>query len=292
MCRMSKRPPSTPELIQDLIDTFGETFVDRLTYRDYDRVFSILKWSESTFIRVLKYYGIAVGDLETRRIRRIQGERLREVLGDEGFEHLSYRDYDRVNKLLGWSQSTFRTALGHLGRDGGNLRTPRRTYIPTDDEIETLERIVSRTLVRTLLITGCRFGELWRMDLHDDELTIYTEKGGPKVTMVLTGMERSAVEDISSWVEYGSKTLSYDAARKRWQRCVNAGEVSSKCQPHNFRHRAATLYDEAGLDTVAIAEMLGHSSLASTKRYKHSKNGKRAANILIPRKDRKVEVDA
>jgi site-specific recombinase XerD len=40
-------------------------------------------------------------------------------------------------------------------------------------------------------------------------------------------------------------------------------------RPHDARHTAATLLLEQGVDIQVVQEILGHSSLAVTKRYTH-----------------------
>jgi site-specific recombinase XerD len=40
-------------------------------------------------------------------------------------------------------------------------------------------------------------------------------------------------------------------------------------RPHDARHTAATLLLEQGVDIRVVQEILGHSSLAVTKRYTH-----------------------
>jgi site-specific recombinase XerD len=48
---------------------------------------------------------------------------------------------------------------------------------------------------------------------------------------------------------------------------VAAGIRSAR--PHDARHTAATLLLEQGVDIRVVQELLGHSSLAVTKRYTH-----------------------
>ena len=51
------------------------------------------------------------------------------------------------------------------------------------------------------------------------------------------------------------------------QLCLKAGVLSSKVFPHNFRHLFATAFYSACKDIVRLADVLGHSSIETTRIY-------------------------
>jgi site-specific recombinase XerD len=49
--------------------------------------------------------------------------------------------------------------------------------------------------------------------------------------------------------------------------CKTAGVAASKVFPHNLRHLFAAAFYRASLDIVKLADVLGHSSLETTRIY-------------------------
>lgn len=49
--------------------------------------------------------------------------------------------------------------------------------------------------------------------------------------------------------------------------CAAAGIAPSKVFPHNLRHLFATLFYKACKDIVQLADVLGHSSIETTRIY-------------------------
>ena len=66
-----------------------------------------------------------------------------------------------------------------------------------------------------------------------------------------------------------------------WRILLNAAGIRA-ARPHDARHTAATLLLEQGVDISVVQELLGHSSVAVTKRYTHvtSKLAKDAADRM------------
>ena len=49
--------------------------------------------------------------------------------------------------------------------------------------------------------------------------------------------------------------------------CAKAGVEPSKVFPHNLRHLVATVFYKACRDIVKLADILGHSSINTTRIY-------------------------
>ena len=56
-----------------------------------------------------------------------------------------------------------------------------------------------------------------------------------------------------------------------------AGLKNVRCSPHTFRHTSATLMLDSGAGEFEVQAILGHSTLAMTRRYVVSLNSEKAA---------------
>lgn len=61
--------------------------------------------------------------------------------------------------------------------------------------------------------------------------------------------------------------------------CRAAGVMSSKVFPHNFRHLFATVFYRACKDIVKLADVLGHSSIETTRIYLISSGAEHASQL-------------
>lgn len=137
---------------------------------------------------------------------------------------------------------------------------------------------------------GLRVSELVSLnttDIYDDHLRVTGKGNKERVIYFAEGCRESiddylAVRDESGLIDEEKNALFISRDRRRIsvrgvQKMVDkklklAGLDSSRYSPHKLRHTAATLMLKNGVDTRALQEVLGHSSLNTTQIYTHLDN--------------------
>jgi len=148
-----------------------------------------------------------------------------------------------------------------------------------------------RAIMLVLIDNGIRLGELANINISDidvDRETISVWGKGRKQRVVgISKRTQMAVykylharvdNNPSLWVTTDSKTLTpkgiYLAIHRLGER---AGLKDVRNSPHTFRHTAATLSIKNGGDLFQVQSMLGHTTLAMTRRYAASLQSEAAA---------------
>jgi integrase/recombinase XerC len=204
--------------------------------------------------------------------------------------------------------STLRVFLGFLHRTGrladnparlvGAGASPRRLpaflsraqveamfeAMPTDD----VRSLRDRAILELLYSSGLRLSEIHGLDVADVDLgagTVRVLGKGRKERIVPVG--RQAVRAIRQYLaedrpagecargaclfsSRGGGRLSRRQIQRivgRWLASATGGEPMS---PHALRHTFATHLLDEGADLLAVKELLGHSSLSTTRIYTHT----------------------
>lgn len=140
--------------------------------------------------------------------------------------------------------------------------------------------IRNQGMVEFLLSSGCRVGELHRLDRKDVNLetrTAYVLGKGGKIRQVHFS-ERCAVyiekylisikkEAQALFVTSTGKRLGIPAIRKIVRDIGEEACLSTRLHPHRFRHTFATELLAKGADLGFIGEELGHTNLTTTQIY-------------------------
>lgn len=145
----------------------------------------------------------------------------------------------------------------------------------------------SRPLVLLALNTGMRRGEIlgltWeRVDLAGGVLTLTHTKNGKVRRVPMNALVRETLRTLpcsGPYVFGGAQP--YGAIKTAWlAACRRAGLAGVRF--HDLRHTAATYMVLGGLDLVTVGEILGHSSVALTRRYTHPtpESKRRAVGVL------------
>lgn len=165
---------------------------------------------------------------------------------------------------------------------------------------------VTGLVTRLLVVTGMRIGEITNLRLRDvtgacsqirvrgkgnRERTVYVTN-----TRLLTDFRfywerRMRADDPNAFLFLNSRgdRLSAPAFRKRLRTISNSLLIAPYLTPHRFRHSAATLLIEEGVDIRIVQRLLGHASISTTEIYtKVSDNSLVAA---IERADTLAQVD-
>ena len=132
------------------------------------------------------------------------------------------------------------------------------------------------TVVRLLLITGCRQGEVralrWR-DYREGHLFLRDSKTGPRTVWLSSAAQRllDRLTRTSEWVfpaAEGSRPMSSDALYCFW-RSLRVVSGLPDVRLHDLRHTYASLALRQGETVLAIGRLLGHRDPATTLRYTH-----------------------
>ena len=216
----------------------------------------------------------------------------RELASASGWrEHLIKRGYApvTVNSML----SAVNRFLKFLGREDCKikfLRVQRRAFREKNRELtkgeyqklldtaraEGQERL--ELLMETICATGIRVSEVRYItveaaDRGEAEVSL---KGKIRTILLPTKLSRKLLkyarkQKIASgeiFLTGSGKSLS---RRQIWREmkaiCKKAGVEPSKVFPHNLRHLFATTFYKACKDIVKLADILGHSSINTTRIY-------------------------
>ncbi len=187
-----------------------------------------------------------------------------------------------------------------------------RHIIELDPENSSVlnERITSGQITglvaRLLVVTGMRIGEITNLRLRDvtgactqirvrgkgnRERTVYVTNTRLLIDFKCYWEKRSRIEDSSAYLFLNSRgvRLTEPAFRKRLRTISNSLLIAPYLTPHRFRHSAATLLIEEGVDIRIVQRLLGHASISTTEIYtKVSDNSLVAA---IERADTLAHVD-
>ncbi|MCR9121049.1 MAG: tyrosine-type recombinase/integrase [Phyllobacteriaceae bacterium] len=165
---------------------------------------------------------------------------------------------------------------------------------------------VTGLVVRLLVVTGLRVGEITSLDVGDvsgaasrirvrgkgnRERTVYVTNDKLLLDFQTYWDWRYRVAGAASCLFINSlgRRLTAPAFRKRLRTVSKKLVVEPHLTPHRFRHSAATLLIEEGVDIRLVQRLLGHASIATTELYtKVSDNSLVAA---IERADTLSQVD-
>ena len=194
-----------------------------------------------------------------------------------------------VNGALSALNSFF-LFLGRADCRVRHLRVQRQTYRSEDREltkdelhrlIRTSEREGSERLARaieTIAATGIRVSELHYFTveaLREREITI-TNKGKTRTVLLTKDLtvklkqfaRRRGIRSGPLFVTRSGRPLSRTQLWAEMKAlCERAGVQKTKVFPHNLRHLFAVVYYRLHKDIAKLADLLGHSSINTTRIY-------------------------
>ena len=164
-------------------------------------------------------------------------------------------------------------------------RRKGRERFLSDDEIRRLAARLTAyearwpqqvAVIRLLLLTGCRKGELltlqWR-DYREGRLFLRDSKTGPRTVWlseparaVLDGLERKGRCVFPA--PEGGRPRSANWLNHFWQRVCTEAELEDM-HLHDLRHTVASLALRRGETVLAIGRLLGHRNPETTLKYVH-----------------------
>jgi len=149
----------------------------------------------------------------------------------------------------------------------------------TDDELGRLmaaaQSPIRRAVLLLLMDTGMRASELTGLRLADVDLAagqiICRGKGGKVRILALNPEPRKALEAyLASKAQLDGLLWPEGWTRRNLTNMVDSIARKAKvarCYPHRFRHTWAIQMRRAGVDVLALQQLLGHSNVQQTLHY-------------------------
>ncbi len=185
-------------------------------------------------------------------------------------------------------------ASKHLVEEGRGLEAPT-----TSDQITGL-------IARLLVVTGMRIGEATNLRISDVSHSCsrirVRGKGNRERTVYITNARllrdlrhhrefRNRSSDAHAFLFLNSRgsRLTEAAFRKRLRTLSGSLSIEPHLTPHRFRHSAATMLIEEGVDIRLVQRLLGHASISTTEIY--TKVSDNSLVSAIERADTLAQVD-
>ncbi len=208
------------------------------------------------------------------------------------FDDFSRTAPGNANQTLGHLRQimNFAIACGHVEanptRGIRRNRRPRLTRFLSREEIHRLHRALDRQtgkndrqqadIVRLLLLTGCRRGEIVHLrwsEVRDGILALADAKTGPR-TVALNGQARRILDRQPRGDSPFVFPSPLDPARPRgphlelWYRVRREAGIED-CRLHDLRHTHASHAVMNGVPVPVVSRLLGHADVGTTLRYAH-----------------------
>lgn len=176
-----------------------------------------------------------------------------------------------------------RHTLGAVFRSAQHI-----VQLDPSDEVSVPSEIpaaqITGLIARLLIVTGLRIGELTSLRVcdvtgaatqirvrgkGDRERTVYVANDRLQTDFRRFWEERCDAAGSQAWLFTNSMgdRLTPQAFRKRLRTLSKSLRIEPHLTPHRFRHSAATLLIEEGVDIRLVQRLLGHASIATTEIY-------------------------
>ncbi|MCO6385188.1 tyrosine-type recombinase/integrase [Oceanicola sp. 502str15] len=176
-------------------------------------------------------------------------------------------------------RDTLRAVL-HEGEDTFAVRSKSGA----DDAIAASQNDVTILIIKLLIVTGLRISELTNVKVrdvsHDGSQILVNGKGNRERIVFVPNhklqeelrhfLEARYAQSGSSaplFLNTGGRRLRSATFRKRLRALSRRLGIEPHLTPHRFRHSAATLLIEEGIDIRMVQALLGHASLRTTEIY-------------------------
>ncbi len=208
------------------------------------------------------------------------------------FDEFSRTAPGHANQTLGLLRQimNFAIACGHVEanptRGIRRNRRPRLTRFLSSEEIHRLHRALDRQtgnsnrqqadIVRLLLLTGCRRGEIVHLrwsEVREGALALEDAKTGPR-TVILNAQARRILQSQPRGESPYVFPSPRDPARPRgphlelWYRVRREAGIED-VRLHDLRHTHASHAVMNGVPVPVVSRMLGHADVGMTLRYAH-----------------------
>lgn len=150
-------------------------------------------------------------------------------------------------------------------------------------------QMTTSVVMLILISTGVRVGELVKIRMNDwsetsgairirgkggrDRIVYVTDK---RIVAELVTYQRLRdqipAETDFLFLNSRLRPLTEQTLRLRFHRLADVAQIGSRVTPHRFRHSAATMLLEQGMDIRFVQRLLGHRSIVTTQIYTHVSN--------------------
>jgi integrase len=136
------------------------------------------------------------------------------------------------------------------------------------------ERETTALCLETLMVTGMRVGELLSLDpdqVEQDADGNYFVILEPEFTKTRRSRTIPIPQDLGDRLiaMLHEKLPNYELLRQACLRASIKLKLKDTITPHILRHTCATILTAQGVPSLVVADLLGHSNLATTRRYAH-----------------------
>ena len=164
------------------------------------------------------------------------------------------------------------------------IKDTKKVLLPyTAVDIEKLKEACktnrNKAIISILLSTGCRIGEICRLNRTDINFAtkeiIVLGKGKKERTVFIDDVTSMLLQRYLSerndcyealFIGKGSKRLTQSGIRKMLHAVANIANVENT-HPHRFRRTLATNLNHHGMPIQEVAALLGHEKLDTTMKY-------------------------
>ena len=251
--------PSTKRRVDSLLRTqllpeFGAMTLDRLDHEDiclwFDRYSRVAPAGANRALDVLAQilgFAVACGHIETNPARAI-----RRNPNPRKTRFLTRLEVKRLNRALD----------AHRGRRSG---------------------IQQVDIIRLLLLTGCRKGELTALrwsEVHDDRLILLDSKTGPRAVFLSTAARAILARQPRTGLYVFPSPIDPSASRSPelslWRKVRRTAGIPD-VRLHDLRHTFASHAVMSGIPLPVVSRLLGHAQIRMTLRYAHVSDGEAEA---------------
>lgn len=266
------------------------------------------RFALSVFLRFCKEEGLQTPDQLTRRAVDRYSVWLQEQPGSKGrpLSEVSVNTYLRsLNLFISWLAEQ-----GELARFRAKTRKPepKPLEVLSPAEIEAMVRAASsprdRLIVRILAETGCRLGELIGLRVGDlvvqdghhflylrgktgeRWVAIRRDLSGQLMAYIAGGRPGRPADDEPVFMAQRRRDGNYEAltpsgVQQMIRYLARDAGIRKRVHPHLFRHTYGTEFIAQGGDSVMLAKVLGHRSLATINSvYAHPRQAHIAQAML------------
>jgi integrase/recombinase XerD len=166
----------------------------------------------------------------------------------------------------------------------GESQSAVRSTSGTDSKAPASQSAIMLLIIKLLIVTGMRISELTNLKVRDmspDGIQILVKGKGSKERIVFVPnpeLQEEAQRYCQMRSEHGSiaappflnavgRRLRAATFRKRLRALSKRLGIEPHLTPHRFRHSAATLLIEEGIDIRMVQALLGHANLKTTEIY-------------------------